>query len=60
MAALKMNSNRAGLNRQIVNEGVGVYRWTIRKNGEVVSTGVERVLDDARRVVRSTTAFLTR
>ena len=59
-AVLKMNSNRYGLNRQITGEGAGVYRWAIRKGDDVVSAGIEPTLADARRVVRSTTAFLAR
>ena len=53
-----MNSNRFGFNRKIVNESVGVYRWTIAKDGEVISSNTEATLEDAKRVVRSTTNFL--
>lgn len=57
-ARIEMDTNRFGFNRQIVNEGPGSYRWTISRGGEVVSSNVEATLEDAKRVVRSTTNFL--
>ena len=53
-------SRRFGLVRQIVNVGPGAYRWTITKDGEVVSTNTETTKADAARVLRSTTNSLGR
>lgn len=53
-------SRRFGLVRQIVNIAPGVYRWTITRDGAVVSTNTEPTFADAARVVRSTTNFLAR
>ncbi len=51
-------SSRFGLRRQIVNVGPGAYRWTITKDGEMVSTNTEPTKAGAVRTLRSTTNFL--
>jgi len=58
----KFDNNRNGFNRRIVAEKVGVYAWTIRNmsTGEIVAANKEATLEDARRVVRSTTRYLAR
>ena len=53
-----MNNNRYGFTRKIINESAGVYRWSITKGDKTIASNTEPTLDDAKRVVRSTTNFL--
>jgi len=55
-----LKDRRYGFDRKIVNEAVGVYRFTIcsAHTGAVITDSTAATEEDARRVVRSTTKFL--